>query len=102
MSRLDGARLRDVGVGAPAHPRPPEVIRLALTRALQAVPLLFGVATLTFFLTRVLPGDPTYGMLGSLASPELVKSTRHQLGFDRPLWDQFTSYLGDIAHFDFG
>jgi peptide/nickel transport system permease protein len=49
-----------------------------------------------------LSGDPVLLMVPADASPELVASTRHALGFDRPLLEQFGRYLANIAQGDLG
>jgi peptide/nickel transport system permease protein len=49
-----------------------------------------------------LSGDPVLLMVPADASPELVASTRHALGFDRPLHEQFGRYLASVARGDLG
>ena len=49
-----------------------------------------------------LSGDPVLLMVPADASPELVASTRHALGFDRPLLEQFGRYLANVAQGDLG
>src|SRR5215468_7187552 len=71
-------------------------------RLVMMVPILFGVLTLTFFVTHVLPGDPTYSITGPVASKELIQQTRHEFGFDRPLYVQYVDYVGDVLHLNFG
>ncbi len=62
----------------------------------------FGVATLTFALIHLVPGDPVVAMLGEMASPADVVGMRHELGLDRPLWEQYVSFLGGLAEGDLG
>jgi ABC-type dipeptide/oligopeptide/nickel transport system permease component len=75
---------------------------IVLRRLVMMVPILFGVLTLTFFVTHVLPGDPTYSITGPVASKELIQQTRHAFGFDQPLYVQYWHYLGDVVHLNFG
>lgn len=75
--------------------------RRIVWRAVQALPLLVGVLTITFVVTRKL-GDPIATLAGPGASLEDVAALREQLGLDRPLWDQYRTYLGDLAHGDLG
>jgi peptide/nickel transport system permease protein len=49
-----------------------------------------------------LSGDPVLLMVSPDAPPEVVTNTRHALGFDRPLYEQFARYLGNAAHGDLG
>lgn len=72
-----------------------------LRRLGQALLTIFGVATLIFFLQR-LTGDPTYLLVPDTATQADIEALRHALGFDRPLWVQYLSFLGEIARFDLG
>lgn len=71
---------------------------------LQIVVVLWGAATLAFLAFRVLPGDPVSVMLGPQAQVgEAVKDRiRADLGIDRPLIEQYLSYLGGLLHGDLG
>ncbi len=73
-----------------------------LARLLLAVPMLFILLTVTFVLLRVAPGDPVTATLGDRVSDARADQIRHDLGLDRPLWRQYTSYLADVAQGDFG
>jgi peptide/nickel transport system permease protein len=74
-----------------------------LTRRLFAlIPVALGVATLTFAVIHLVPGDPVIAMLGETAAPADVEGMRHQLGLDRPVLEQYFSYLGGLAVGDLG
>jgi len=64
--------------------------------------ILFGVMTVTFMLSRILPSSPVEVMLGHRPTPEQVEAAKKLLGLDRPLHEQFVPYLGDIATGNFG
>lgn len=64
--------------------------------------MLLGVTVITFFLSRVIPGDPAQMIAGMRASKEQVANTRARLGLDAPLPEQFVNYLGDLLHGDLG
>lgn len=78
------------------------MLRNAALRLLQAIPVLLLVAVLTFVLMHMLPGDPAVVIAGPDATPEAVDRLRHQLGLDRPLWEQLVHWLGNLARGDFG
>ncbi len=64
--------------------------------------MLLAVTALTFFLSRVIPGDPAQTMAGMRASREQVENMRVRLGLDKPLPEQFALYLGDLLRGDLG
>ena len=69
------------------------------------IPTLFGVALLVFFLLRVAPGDIVelkYAGSGTFAPKESLDRERKQLGLDRPLVQQFVTWIAGAARFDFG
>ena len=71
-------------------------------RLLALVPVALGVATLTFAIIHLVPGDPVVAMLGETAEPADIVGMRHQLGLDRPLLAQYAAYLGGLAVGDLG
>ncbi len=71
-------------------------------RILAIVPVALGVATLTFALIHLVPGDPVEAMLGENAAPADVAGMRHSLGLDRPLLEQYGAFLGGLARGDLG
>ena len=74
-----------------------------LGRRLAAlIPVALGVATITFALIHLVPGDPVIAMLGDMAAPADIESMRHELHLDRPLWRQYLSFLGAVAQGDLG
>lgn len=60
------------------------------------------VVVASFLLMYLVPGDPVRAALGQSASPELVAATRAQLGLDRPMLEQFLSYVGGLFTGDLG
>ena len=73
-----------------------------LRRFLITIPLLFGIVTIVFVVTRLIPGDPAYRIAGVFATPEKIATIQEQLGTNRPIWDQYVSYLGEILHGSLG
>ncbi|MFO1059279.1 MAG: ABC transporter permease [Dongiaceae bacterium] len=77
-------------------------LRYTLRRLLFLVPQLVAVSLIVFFLIRLLPGDPAYLIAGQFATQERVAEVRHDLGLDRPLYEQYLLYVGRVLHGDFG
>jgi peptide/nickel transport system permease protein len=73
------------------------VRRLAL-----AVVVLIGVSVVTFVIARLVPSDPAAKWVGPRARPEQVEQARVELGLDRPLYEQYVRYLGQVVRGDFG
>lgn len=76
-----------------------------LKRLLLMIPTLLGVAVLVFLMLRVAPGDIVelkYAGTGTYAPKEALDRERAQLGLDKPLWQQFISWMAGIARLDFG
>jgi len=73
-----------------------------LKRIFLMLVVMLGVATIVFFITRVIPADPVGAILGGNAPIERVDEMRHQLGLDKPILLQFIDYLKGIVHADFG
>ena len=78
------------------------MITYVARRTLASLPTLWGVATVVFFMARLLPGDPARVIAGVLASPEDVERIRHDMGLDQPLWVQYTDFLGSLLRLDLG
>ncbi|MDT8399963.1 MAG: ABC transporter permease subunit [Pseudomonadales bacterium] len=69
-------------------------------RTLLAVPVILIVITLTFFLVRAAPGGPFSSE--KAVSPQVKAALEAQYRLDQPLFQQYLSYLGDLAHGDLG
>ena len=78
------------------------VARLVARRALQAVPVVAGVMTLTFVLIHLAPGDPVVMMAGEGGNAEYYADMRARYGLDRPLAIQYVRYLQSLAAGDLG
>jgi peptide/nickel transport system permease protein len=63
---------------------------------------LLGVLTVTFVVSRLLPGSPLTAMLGPKPTAEQVELARQALGLDKPVWQQYLIYLGDVIGGDLG
>lgn len=78
------------------------LLRYTVWRCLQAVPVLLGIVTITFFLTNAIPGDPVSIMLGPTPSAEMVEQVQARYGLDRPLHERYFSYVLGVAQGDLG
>ncbi len=73
------------------------MLRLLLRRLKYSLLVLWGVATLVFFLFNVLPGDPARLTLGQRSDLASVEATRRALHLDKPLWTRYGLYLNDLS-----
>ncbi|MFM2041875.1 MAG: hypothetical protein RLY86_451 [Pseudomonadota bacterium] len=79
------------------------MLKFILTRLAVLIPTFLGVTMLSFFLIRLVPGDPIEVRVGERGiEEERLAELRAQLGLDRPLWEQYLSYLGDVLRGDLG
>lgn len=78
------------------------MLNYVVKRLLSMIPVLVGISILLFFMLRMLPGDPAQVLAGQMASPEEIETIRKQLGLDRPIYEQYLSYLGRLARLDLG
>ena len=73
-----------------------------LRRILIAIPLIFGVLTITFFIIRLAPGDPASFFIQPGISPNVAEQMREQYGLNDSLPVQYVKWLGNILQGDFG
>jgi oligopeptide transport system permease protein len=74
--------------------------KFILRRLLEMIPVLFLVATATFFMIRLAPGGPFSRERN--VPPEVLRNLEKHYGLDQPLWKQYTSYLGHLLQGDLG
>jgi len=63
---------------------------------------LFLIATLLFFLFRMIPGDPTITVISPQMDKAAIEHLRHVFGLDLPLWQQYLVFLKNLVTLDFG
>lgn len=79
------------------------MLRFITVRLAHAAAIVFLVATLTFFLLHLAPGDPfTTFSETTLVPPEVVEQQRRNFGLDQPLYVQYARYLGNLVQGDLG
>lgn len=71
-------------------------------RIIEAIPVIFGVSILVFMLLHLIPGDPVTAILGERATPENVEAMRERLGLNKPLYEQYFIWVGNILQGDLG
>ncbi|MEU1487984.1 ABC transporter permease [Streptomyces sp. NPDC005752] len=105
---VDAVRL-DGPAGAGPSDRSPRArsttayLRHAAGKLAGAAVSLFAVLVTSFFLFRLIPGDPVKQMTGGRqVSTEQIAAMRKEFGLDLPLWQQFTDYCGKALTGDFG
>lgn len=78
------------------------MLRYIGRRLIFVVPQLVGITFITFFLIRLIPGDPAYKIAGVAASPETIAEIHRKLGLDRPILEQYWLYIQRVIQGDLG
>jgi ABC-type dipeptide/oligopeptide/nickel transport system permease component len=71
-------------------------------RFAQLIILLFGITLVTFFLLRLIPGDPALAILGSSYTHARAAAIDSTLGLNRPIWSQYALFIGRLFHGNLG
>jgi ABC-type dipeptide/oligopeptide/nickel transport system permease component len=77
-------------------------VQYVARRLLFVIPQLFGIILVSFFLVKLIPGDPAVLMLGPVASPDSINALRESMGFNKPVVQQFLAYFVNVLHGDLG
>jgi len=78
------------------------VTRYVLVRLLWVVPVVLGVSLIVFSIMKLVPGDVAQVIAGTEGTAEDVELIRHSLGLDRPVYEQYLTFLGNSLRGDFG
>ena len=78
------------------------MLAFVIRRLLLTLPVIWIVITLVFALIHLVPGDPVAQMLGEGASIAEVEGLRHDLGLDRPILEQYRTYMTGLLRGDLG
>ena len=79
------------------------MLRFILSKLLYLIPTMLGITLVAFGFIRLLPGDPVLLMAGERGvSPERYAQISAQLGYDKPIWQQYFTYLGNLLQGDLG
>jgi ABC-type dipeptide/oligopeptide/nickel transport system permease component len=76
--------------------------RYVAKRLLIAIPTILVVSLIVFLILHLAPGDPARLIAGEEATAEQVEAIRRELGLDRPLYEQYFTFLGRMLRGDFG
>lgn len=80
------------------------ILTLIIRRLAAGVLLVLGITVVAFVLTQLVPGDPAAAALGQRAieDPAIVAAFRERYGLDKPVWQQYFMYLGNLLQGDLG
>ena len=78
------------------------MLRYICKRVVGVIPTLIIVVTFVFFFVRLIPGDPARQVAGPQATKEDVELVREQLGLNKPLPQQYISYVTGLVKGDLG
>ena len=78
------------------------LLSFCIRRILQTIPMMFGLLTLVFVLSRMMPGDAADLFLAPGIPPAVAGHLRHQFGLDRPVIEQYIDWMTSAAVGDFG
>lgn len=73
-----------------------------IKRLLQIVPVILGVTLVVFLIMQMVPGDSAAILAGEGASKETIEQYRQDLGLNRPIAEQYFSYVSNVFQGDFG
>jgi peptide/nickel transport system permease protein len=78
------------------------ILRYILRRLLLAVPLLLGITLIAFAISQFVPSDPVVANLGqsAMSDPTIVAAFRREWGLDRPVHEQYLTYVGNLLQGD--
>lgn len=80
----------------------PGLIAYTVRRVLWAIPVLFVISLLVFYIMRLAPGDPVDSLLGNRYTPEAAEALKKKYGYDRPMHVQYVKYMEALGHGDLG
>jgi len=78
------------------------MIRYAVRRVLVSIPLIWALATLTFFIVRLAPGDPLAMYYSPEIDPSVMETVRARLGLDQPIHVQYVKWLAALVQGELG
>lgn len=80
----------------------PGLLGYTIRRLLWAVPVLFVISVMVFYMLRLAPGDPVDAILAKNYQEEQAQILRNKYGYDEPIHVQYIKYMNNLAHGDLG
>jgi peptide/nickel transport system permease protein len=77
-------------------------LKAAISRTLQLALVLWAVVTILFLMFRLMPGNPYAAYIDPTFTPEQQQALMVQFGLDKPLWEQYFVYLGNLLQGELG
>lgn len=78
------------------------MLKYITKRILQMIPMMIILSIVVFCMVRLIPGDPVTMNLGMGAGKEAIAAETARLGLDKPIWQQYFIWVGNLLHGDFG
>lgn len=78
------------------------MLKMIVKRIIQLIPVLLITMSITFVITRVLPGNPAVSILGPQASAEDIEKMEEEMGLNDPLPVQYVHYITKVLQGDLG
>jgi ABC-type dipeptide/oligopeptide/nickel transport system permease component len=80
----------------------PGLLGYTVRRLLWAIPVLFAISFIVFYILRLAPGDPVDTLLGFRYDETTADRLRAKYGYDQPIYIQYAKYMENLAHGDMG
>ncbi|WP_028962469.1 ABC transporter permease [Sulfobacillus thermosulfidooxidans] len=78
------------------------MLTFIIRRVIASIPVMLGVTMIVFLILRLIPGNPVILSLGTNATPQSVHFLENQLGLNKPLWQQYVTYITGLVHGNLG
>ncbi|MBI5946816.1 MAG: ABC transporter permease [Chloroflexi bacterium] len=80
----------------------PGLLAYTIRRVLWAIPVLFAISIIVFWVLRLAPGDPVDSLMGTRYNDETAAAVRKKYGYDEPVYIQYVKYMQNLSHGDLG
>jgi peptide/nickel transport system permease protein len=78
------------------------MVAYTIRRLLMLIPVLLGMTIIVFLIIHAIPGDPADMILGEKATQETKEALRDQLGLNKPIYEQYGMFMGNLLTGDLG
>lgn len=80
----------------------PGLVGYIIRRVFWAIPVLFAISVIVFYMLRLAPGDPVDTLLGQRYDPEIAERLKAKYGYDQPIHVQYVKYMQNLFQGDLG